>query len=66
MENRSETNELEKLRIIPIKPEEIIGLKKKRELHPNLPDVYSGQLLTLVAPIRSGKSTLWNNFIHNE
>tara|TARA_R110000744_G_scaffold159998_2_gene276185 strand:- start:628 stop:1404 length:777 start_codon:yes stop_codon:yes gene_type:complete len=54
------------LKIYPIKPEIIKGLKKKRELHPNLPDPYKGALIALVAPIRSSKSTTWNNLIHNE
>ena len=56
----------EKLQIIPIRPEEGARRKDLRELHPNLPDVYSGQLIALVAPIRSSKSTTWNNFLHNE
>lgn len=66
METRGKKTELEKLKIIPIKPEEIKGRKRKKELHPNLPDIYKGQLLALVAPIRSSKSTTWNNLIHNE
>ena len=40
----------EKLQIIPIRPEEGARRKDLRELHPNLPDVYSGQLIALVAP----------------
>ena len=56
-------DEIEELKIIPIRPEENVGSKKKRELHPNLPDVYKGQLISIVAPIRSGKSTTWNNLL---
>jgi hypothetical protein len=52
-------------KILPIKKEEgkynII-----RELDPVLPDVYKAQLLSIVAPIRSGKSVLWNNLLHRE
>lgn len=66
METRGKTNELEKLKIIPIKPEPQAKRKNQRPLHPNLPDVYKGQLIALVAPIRSSKSTTWNNLIHNE
>tara|TARA_R110002012_G_scaffold317421_1_gene533727 strand:- start:372 stop:1139 length:768 start_codon:yes stop_codon:yes gene_type:complete len=54
------------LKIIPIKAEASAKRKNQRYLHPNLPDVYKGQLLALVAPIRSSKSTTWNNLIHNE
>lgn len=54
------------LKIIPIRAEPSIKRKNQRQLHPNLPDVYKGQLLALVAPIRSSKSTTWNNLIHNE
>ena len=42
------------LTILPIKEEEIDS-KNKRDLHENLPDVYKAQLLSIVAPIRSGK-----------
>ena len=52
------------LTILPIQPEEN-EKKKKKKLHPNLPDIYKGQLLVCAAPIRSGKSVLWNNFLHN-
>ena len=56
----------DKLKIMPIKPEVLKGLRKKRDLHSNLPDPYKGALIALVAPIRSSKSTTWNNLIHNE
>lgn len=52
------------LTILPIKPEES-ELKEVRELHPNLPNVYKGQLLALVGGVRMGKGTLWNNMLHN-
>ena len=52
------------LTILPIKPEEN-ELKQTRELHPNLPNVYKGQLLALVGGVRMGKGTLWNNMLHN-
>ena len=52
------------LTILPIKPEEN-ELKQIRELHPNLPNVYKGQLLALVGGVRMGKGTLWNNMLHN-
>jgi hypothetical protein len=54
------------LKIIPIRPEESAKRKDLKELHPNLPNIYKGQLLALVAPIFSSKSTTWNNLIHNE
>jgi len=56
----------DKLEIIPIKPEIIKGLRKKRVLDERLPDPYKGALIAIVAPIRSSKSTTWNNLIHNE
>ena len=52
------------LTILPIKPEES-ELNQARELHPNLPNVYKGQLLALVGGVRMGKGTLWNNMLHN-
>tara|TARA_R110002049_G_scaffold31144_2_gene105986 strand:+ start:6182 stop:6913 length:732 start_codon:yes stop_codon:yes gene_type:complete len=52
------------LTILPIKPEDN-ELKQTRELHPNLPNVYKGQLLALVGGVRMGKGTLWNNMLHN-
>jgi len=64
METRSKKEDFSKLKIIPIKDDEDQeGKTRKKELHPNLPDVYQGQLLSLVAPIRSSKSTTWNNLI---
>jgi len=65
-EGKSCKDNAENLKIIPIRPEESARRKDLRELHPNLPDVYKGQLIALVAPIRSSKSTTWNNFLHNE
>lgn len=62
METRQAKKELDDLKIIPIQEEEDEG-KVKRVLHPNLPNVYKGQLLCLVSPIRGGKGTLWNNLL---
>tara|TARA_R110000824_G_scaffold204549_3_gene389315 strand:+ start:1183 stop:1917 length:735 start_codon:yes stop_codon:yes gene_type:complete len=52
------------LTILPIQPPES-EKKPRKNLHPNLPDIYKGQLIVCAAPIRSGKSVLWNNFLHN-
>lgn len=52
------------LTILPIQPPES-EKKARKQLHPNLPDIYKGQLIVCAAPIRSGKSVLWNNFLHN-
>jgi hypothetical protein len=56
--------ENDELNIIPIKDDEDeIKRGKKKQLHPNLPDIYKGELLAIIAPIRSGKSVLWNNLL---
>ena len=52
------------LTILPVVPEES-ELTQSREIHPNLPDVFKGQLLALVGGVRMGKGTLWNNMLHN-
>lgn len=52
------------LTILPIQPPES-EKKEKKKLHPNLPNIYKGQLLVCAAPIRSGKSVLWNNMLLN-
>ena len=66
METRSKKNDnAEKLKIIPIQ-EEDQKLDIERPLHPNLPNIYRGQLVCIVAPIRSGKSTIWNNMLLND
>jgi hypothetical protein len=52
------------LTILPIQPPES-EMKQRKKLHPNLPDIYKGQLIVCAAPIRSGKSVLWNNMILN-
>ena len=62
METRSKSADIEKLKIVPIQEEEDEG-KVKRPLHPHLPNVYKGQLICIVAPIRSGKSVVWNNML---
>lgn len=56
----------DKLRIIPIQADETKKKKKKRDLHPNLPDVYSGSLVCCVGGIKSGKSTILQNLLLNE
>ncbi len=57
---------MDNLKIMPIKAEESQRRANQKILHPNLPDIYKGQLIALVAPIRSSKSTTWNNLIMNE
>tara|TARA_R110000765_G_scaffold64189_2_gene124760 strand:- start:1807 stop:2538 length:732 start_codon:yes stop_codon:yes gene_type:complete len=52
------------LTILPVVPEES-ELTQSRELHPNLPNVFKGQLISLVGGVRMGKGTLWNNMLHN-
>ena len=52
------------LTILPVVPEDN-ELSKSREIHPNLPDVFRGQLIALVGGVRMGKGTLWNNLLHN-
>lgn len=54
----NETND--ELTILPIVPPKD-GKPPKKQLHPNIPNIYKGQLLLCVAPIRSGKSVWWNN-----
>ena len=53
------------LTILPVVPEDQEINATQRELHPNIPDVYKGQLILLVGGVRMGKGTLWNNFLHN-
>jgi hypothetical protein len=65
METRKKSKDLEKLKIVPIQEEEDEG-KVKRPIHPNLPNIYKGQLICIVAPIRSGKSVTWNNLLLND
>jgi len=52
------------LSILPILPEEN-ERKPKVPIHPNLPDIYKGQLIAVVGGVRMGKGTLWNGFLHN-
>jgi hypothetical protein len=63
MNTRATNREMDNLKIVPIKEDEENKKVRKKELHPNLPDIYKGQLLSLVAPIRSSKSTTWNNLL---
>jgi hypothetical protein len=54
------------LDILPIRPPDDKG-KKKKELHPNLPDVWdSGRLGVMVGCVKSGKSTLISNLLLRE
>jgi len=53
------------LTILPVIAEDNEDESNKRELHPNIPNVYKGQLISLVGGVRMGKGTLWNNFLHN-
>ena len=62
METRKTKKGLADLLVIPIQ-EEPDEQNVRRPLHPNLPNVYKGQLLCLVSPLRGGKGTLWNNLI---
>ena len=52
------------LDILPIK-ESPTKKKLKRQIHPNLPDISTGQVGMLISPIKSGKSTLISNLILN-
>ena len=55
----------EDLKILPIKP---LNTKKKtkRDIHPNLPDVYNGSLICIIGGVKQGKGNLWNNLIHRK
>ena len=51
------------LNIYPVK-DEGEEKKTKRELHPNLPNVFKAQAILLVAPLRGGKGVLIQNLLH--
>lgn len=53
------------LSILPVKPSGS-EQKLKREIHPNLPDIASGQLGVLISPVKTGKSTIISNLILNK
>ena len=53
------------LSILPVKPSNNIK-KLKRELHPNLPDISTGQLGILISPVKTGKSTIISNLLLNK
>ena len=53
------------LTILPVTPE-VNSKKNKRPLHPNLPDVYKGQLIPIIGGLRSGKSVLVQNMLMNK
>ena len=53
------------LSILPVKPS---GNEKKlkREIHPHLPNVATGQLGVLISPVKTGKSTIISNLLLNK
>lgn len=53
------------LSILPVKPSGTEH-KLKREIHPNLPDIATGQLGVLISPVKTGKSTIISNLILNK
>jgi hypothetical protein len=53
------------LSILPVKPSGNES-KLKREIHPNLPDVSTGQLGILISPVKTGKSTIISNLLLNK
>lgn len=59
-----QVNHPDELTILPIVPPKD-GKPPGKDLHPNIPNIFKGQLLLVVAPIRSGKSVMWNNFLLN-
>jgi hypothetical protein len=50
------------LTILPIKPDGT-EMRLKREIHPNLPPIQSGQFGIVIAKVKSGKSTLISNLL---
>lgn len=52
------------LSILPV-VEEGNETKLKRKIHPNLPDISTGQMGILVSPVKTGKSTLISNLLLN-
>lgn len=51
------------LTIFPVKP--LDDDKNQRQIHPNLPDINKGALLLLIAPIKTGKSSIIVNLLLN-
>ena len=37
--------------------------KLKKKLHPNLPDISTGQVGILISPVKTGKSTIISNLL---
>ncbi len=52
------------LSILPVK-EEGNEQKLKRPLHPNLPNIATGQVGILISPVKTGKSTIISNLLLN-
>jgi len=52
------------LTILPVKPSPHLK-KLKRELHPHLPDIATGQLGIMVSPVKTGKSTIITSLLLN-
>ena len=52
------------LTILPVKPS---GNEKKlkKPIHPNLPDIATGQLGIMISPVKTGKSTIISNLLLN-
>lgn len=53
------------LDILPVK-ESPTKTKLKRPIHPNLPDISTGQVGMLISPIKTGKSTIVSNLLLNK
>ena len=52
------------LTILPVKTDKS-GIKLKRPIHPNLPDLEKGFVMGIIAPRHSGKTTLYTNLLLN-
>lgn len=57
-------NKVFDLSILPVK-EEGNEHKLKRPLHPNLPNIATGQVGILISPVKTGKSTIISNLLLN-
>ena len=50
------------LEILPVRPPEL--KKKKKEIHPNLPQIFdSGRLISIIGAVKSGKTVLMQNIV---
>ena len=61
MNNQSEDFDLT---ILPVK-EDGTEQKLKRPIHPNLPNIATGQVGVLISPVKTGKSTIISNLLLN-